>query len=267
MTLGHGFPWADLPETGAGMLVVADKDQALADRIATQLGQRFFEVRDQVAMQYAELGAALDQVQVAKTGPIVLADMSDNSGAGAPGDSTYVLDAILERGMQNVASALYWEPETVKACMAKGEGTDISLNLGGKTESASARPVPVTGKIMAIKSGLGQHLGPALEPLGTMVWLRLEGEIDLVINDLRIQVYHPEVFEQMGIELAQKQLVVVKSLFHFYTPFAAIAEQVIFCATPGRVNPNTSQIEFTQRDLCFWPRVSDPFADSQTATT
>ena len=266
VTLGHGFPWADLPETGARMLVVADKDQALADRTAAQLGQRFFEVRDQVAMQYAELDAALDQVQAAKTGPIVLADMSDNSGAGAPGDSTYVLDAILERGMQNVASALYWDPDSVQACVAKGEGAEISLNLGGKTESASGRPVPVTGKIMAIKSGLGQHLGPALEPLGTMVWLRLEGEIDLVINDLRIQVYHPEVFEQMGIELAQKQLVVVKSLFHFYTPFAEIAEQVIFCATPGRVNPNTSQIEFTQRDLCFWPRVSDPFADSQTAT-
>ncbi len=260
VTLGHGFPWADLPETGARMMVTTDSDLPLAQETAKALGQRFFGLCDEVAMAYSELDEALDQVEATRSGPIVLADMSDNSGAGAPGDSTYVLEAILERGLRNVASAIYWDPDAVQACVGMGEGAEIELDLGGKVEVASGRPVNIRGQIMAIKSGLKQHLGPALEPLGTMVWLRLEGEIELVINDLRIQVYHPEVFEQMGIELSQKHLVVVKSLFHFYTPFAEIASDVIFCATPGRVNPNTARIGFKQRDLNFWPRVHDPFA-------
>ncbi|SHG72474.1 Microcystin degradation protein MlrC, contains DUF1485 domain [Cognatiyoonia sediminum] len=260
VTLGHGFPWADLPETGARMLVTTNGDLPLAQETAKALGQRFFELRDEVAMAYSELDEALDQVEATSSGPIVLADMSDNSGAGAPGDSTYVLEAILERGLRNLASAIYWDPDAVQACVAMGEGAEIELDVGGKVEVASGRPVNIRGRIMAIKSGLKQHLGPALEPLGRMVWLRLQGEIDLVINDLRIQVYHPEVFEQMGIDLSQKHLVVVKSLFHFYTSFAEIASDVIFCATPGRVNPNTARIEFKQRDLNFWPRVHDPFA-------
>jgi len=244
VTLGHGFPWADLPETGARMLVTTNGDLPLAQETAKALGQRFFELRDEVAMAYSELDEALDQVEATSSGPIVLADMSDNSGAGAPGDSTYVLEAILERGLRNLASAIYWDPDAVQACVAMGEGAEIELDVGGKVEVASGRPVNIRGRIMAIKSGLKQHLGPALEPLGRMVWLRLQGEIDLVINDLRIQVYHPEVFEQMGIDLSQKHLVVVKSLFHFYTSFAEIASDVIFCATPGRVNPNTARIEF-----------------------
>lgn len=266
VTLGHGFPWADLPETGARMLVVTDNDIDLAQQVATELGQRFFAIREEVSMHYSELDVALDEVTNASEAPVVLADMSDNSGAGAPGDSTYVLEAVLDRGLKNVASGLYWDPDAVQSCLAAGEGGEISLLLGGKAESASGRPVRVAGKIMAIKSGLGQHLGPALEPLGTMVWLRLEGDIDLVVNDLRIQVYHPEVFEQMGIALAKKKLVVVKSLFHFYSAFAAISPRVIFCATPGRVNPNTSKIEFTQRNLNFWPRVDDPFAETLDAS-
>lgn len=267
VTLGHGFPWADLPETGARMLVVTDNDVALAESVAAQLGQRFFALRDQVVIRYSNLDEALGDARAARSLPVVLADMSDNSGAGAPGDATYVLEAVLDHGMRNVASGIYWDPKAVKSCIAAGEGADITLDLGGKVESASGKPIRVSGRIMAIKLGLSQHLGAAREPLGTMVWLRLKGEIDLVINDLRIQVYHPEVFEQMGINLSEKRLVVVKSLFHFYSAFAELAAQVIFCATPGRVNPNTSEIAFTRRDPNFWPRVKDPFAEQHQSNS
>ena len=62
----------------------------------------------------------------------------------------------------------------------------------------------------------------------------------------------------MGIDLREKRLIVPKSLFHFYSPFAAISADVIFCATPGRVNPDTALIPYTRRDGSYWPRVADP---------
>lgn len=259
VSLAHGFPWADLPETGARMLVVADRDYELAKLTAATLGKKFFEDRAALIKDYPDLNTALDQVTAAQTGPIVLADMSDNSGGGAPGDATYVLHEILHRGIENVASGLYWDKAAVQLCLEAGVGATISFYLGGKVEPASGMPVQVTATIKAIKSGLGQHLGSGLEPLGTMVWLRMNRDVDLVVNDLKIQVYHPEVFEQMGISLAKKRLIVVKSLFHFYSPFAAIAQDIIFCATPGRINPNTALIDFKRRDLNFWPRIADPF--------
>lgn len=254
-SLGHGFPWADLPETGARMLVIADGDKALAQSTAEQLGRRFYGLRNQVVPAYPTLSTGLDRALSASAGPVVLADMSDNPGAGAPGDSTFVLREVLDRGLHNVASGFYFDPMAVQYCQDAGEGAEITLRLGGKTEPASGMPVDVTGRIMRIAEGLGQHLGAGLEPLGTMIWLRLPGQIDLLINNLRTQVYHPEAFEQMGIQLAEKRLIVVKSLFHFYGPFSQISPNVIFCATPGRVNPDTSAIQFTRRAPDYWPLV------------
>lgn len=257
VSLAHGFPWADIAENDTRTLVITDGNPGLADQTARELRDTFFSLRHQVTQQYPDLDDALSQYADALpvTAPVVLADMSDNSGAGAPGDATYVLKELLERGISDAASGLYWDPIAVRVCQDAGEGTRLTLRLGGKTEVASGLPLDITGTVVRIRSGLVQHLGPAAEPLGTMVWFRTDSGLDLVINDLRIQVYHPEVFEQMGIDLQQKSLVVVKSLFHFYTPFAAIASKVIFCATPGRVNPDTRTIPFKHRRLDFWPLV------------
>jgi len=260
VSLAHGFPWADIPENDTRTLVITDGDRALAEQTACELGELFFSLRHQVTQPYPDLDQALAQYTAALpvSAPVVLADMSDNSGAGAPGDATYVLKELLERGISDAASGLYWDPIAVRFCQDAGEGTQLTLRLGGKTEIASGMPLDISGTVMRIRSGLTQHLGPAAEPLGTMVWFRTDSGLDLVINDLRIQVYHPEVFEQMGIDLQQKSLVVVKSLFHFYTPFAALASAVIFCATPGRVNPDTRTIPFQRRRLNFWPQVENP---------
>ncbi|RWF05577.1 MAG: M81 family peptidase [Mesorhizobium sp.] len=262
VSLGHGFPWADLPDAGARMLVVADSDMALARGTAVRLGRAFFDLRHHLVPNYPDLQTGLDRARAALSGPVVLADMSDNPGGGAPGDAVHVLRELLAQGVTNVASGLYWDPMAVRQCENAGEGAEIQLRLGGKTEPASGQPLDISGRIMRIISGLGQHLGAGLEPLGTMVWLKMPGDIDLVINDLRTQVYHPEAFEQLGVRLAKKRLIVVKSLFHFYGPFSAIASEIIFCATPGRVNPNTGLIPFTRRDMNFWPRIGDPFAQA-----
>lgn len=265
VSLGHGFPWADLPEVGARLLVVADNDADLAARAAAQLGQAFFDLRHELAQDYPALSPALDQYAMAEAFPITLADMSDNSGAGAPGDSTFVLREVMDRGLCHVALGIIWDPMAVHMCVEAGTGACLRLRIGGKSEIASGDPLDVSVTVRAIRTGLVQHLGAGAEPLGTLVHLTLAGGVDVLINDLRIQVYHPEVFEQMGIDLTAKRLIVVKSLFHFYSPFAALSQHVIFCATPGRVNPDTRAIAYTRRDLNFWPRVENPFAPNIAA--
>ena len=258
VSLGHGFPWADLPEVGARMLVVTDNDQELADNTALALGQEFYGLRGKLYQSYPDLTAALDQFALTSSYPVTLADMSDNSGAGAPGDSTFVLQALLDQGLQDVALGIIWDPMAVESCRQAGEGSDLRLRLGGKSELASGSPIDVSAKIVRIRGGLTQHLGKGAEPLGTLVRLKLDKGIDVLINDLRTQVYHPEAFTQMGVNLSSKRLIVVKSLFHFYSPFASISKDVIFCATEGRVNPNMSSIPYTRRKRNFWPVVSDP---------
>lgn len=71
---------------------------------------------------YLGIDAALDRAVAATSGPIVLADVSDNAGGGAPGDSTFILRRIIERGIEDVASCLYWDPIAVRMCREAGKG-------------------------------------------------------------------------------------------------------------------------------------------------
>lgn len=260
VSLSHGFAWADVADVGARMLVVADDDAGLAGETAARLGRAFFALRHEVTDSFPDLDTALDTAQASAAGPVVLADMGDNSGGGAPGDSTFVLRALIARGIANAATGIYWDPVAVRLCRDAGEGAELRLRIGGKVGPQSGDPVDLTARVMRIASGLGQHLGLGLEPLGTLVWLRRGEDFDILINDLRTQVYHPEAFEQMGIRLSEKSVVTVKSLLHFYTPFSRIAAKIIQVATPGGTAPQFRNLPFTRRDGRYWPNVEDPFA-------
>ncbi|MEM9497180.1 MAG: M81 family metallopeptidase [Pseudomonadota bacterium] len=261
VSLAHGFPWGDVKDVGARTLVIADNDLEQAQTTAEMLGKEFFDLRQQVICRPVSLDQALDDAVAAETGPVVLADMGDNSGGGAPGDSTFVLRAVLERGLTDVATGIYWDPMVVRMCEDAGEGSELSLRIGGKTGPDSGDPVDLNAKVVRIRTGLGQHLGQGLEPLGTLVRLAAEGNVDILVNDLRTQVYHPEAFEQIGIGLHTKRLVTVKSLFHFFAPFQAIASRIIQVATPGGTSPSFEKIPFAKLQTPYWPRVDDPFTD------
>ncbi|MCB0092359.1 MAG: MlrC C-terminal domain-containing protein, partial [Caldilineaceae bacterium] len=49
------------------------------------------------------MDSALDKALALDGQPVVLADVSDNSGGGAPNDSTFFLRKLLERGIGNAA--------------------------------------------------------------------------------------------------------------------------------------------------------------------
>lgn len=255
VSLSHGFPWADVADVGARVLVITDADPELASRVAEQFGRSFVARRDAVTTDYPSIETVLAELTPQGAAPVVLADMGDNSGAGAPGDATFLLRAMLEHGFDNFASGLFWDPIAVRLCQDAGEGAQLQLRIGGKLGRESGQPLDIEAKVMAIRSGLGQHLGPGLEPLGTMVWLKLAGDVDLVINDLRTQVYHPEAFEQLGIDLAHKSVVAVKSTFHFYAPFARIASKVIQIGSPGGSCPDFGRFIYTRGGQDCWPQV------------
>lgn len=253
LSIAHGFPWGDVERVGTRTLCVADGDADLAQREAEALGRELFDLREELRIRYPDIGTALDLAEAAVEGPVVLADTADNAGGGAPGDSTYVLEALIRRGVTNVATGLYYDPMAVRACEEAGEGATLRLRIGGKMGEASGAPVDLTAEVKAIRKGLTMRFGEIPVPLGTAVWLHSDG-IDLLLNTTRTQVFHPEAFEQMGIRITERRIVVVKSSQHFYAGFAPIASEVIHMATPGTCTPDFAAIPFTKRDSAFWPR-------------
>ncbi len=261
VSLGHGFPWGDVPESGARLWVATDDNPALAAVLATQLGREFWALRHATATPMLEIDAALDRVEHSAGGPVVIADIADNAGGGAMSDSSFILQALLARGVRDVAIGAFWDLGAIQLCRDAGVGARIALRLGGKCGPASGTPVDLE---VVVKAVLDRHVQVGLNstdeiaPLGPSVWVQAAGGLDIVLVSVRSQTFSPMVFTGLGIALADKRLIVVKSTQHFHAQFAPLAREILYVTTPGAIDMDFARLPYRVRDLDYWPRVADP---------
>ena len=258
VSFGHGFPWGDTPETGSKVLVVADADPRLAESVAAQIGHAIYDARKSLLPRYPAIAAALDRAR-ARAGVVVLADTADNSGGGAPSDNVSLLRAMLAAGVKRAAYGGIWDPVTVGTCAEAGIGATLPLRIGGKCGPASGEPMDVVATVKAFVADHSQQdLGPARCPMGDSVWLEIGG-IDVVLMSVRTQIFSPDAFTGLGIDLGSKGIIALKSSWHFQANFGPIADELIPVATPGALQMDFAAIDYRKkRDLRFFPRVADP---------
>ncbi|MET0617265.1 MAG: M81 family metallopeptidase [Luteibacter sp.] len=254
----HGFPWGDTAETGSKMLVIADADHALAARTAEELGRLVYAKREALLPRMPGIAEALAKAET-MPGTVVLADTADNPGGGAPGDNVSLLRALLARGVREVALGAIWDPMSALVCAEAGVGASLALRLGGKCGPSSGDPLDLVVTVRAVLEAHAQiGLGGAPEPLGLSVWLHSDG-IDIVVISIRSQVFSPDAFTGLGIDLAGKRIIAVKSSHHFHARFAPIADHILSVATPGAIQMDFAGIAYVKRrDWHYFPRVADP---------
>jgi len=266
--MAHGFPWGDTPEVGTRMLVVSDGDAALAERTSCELGEWVWEQRDALLAPFVSQSAAIEKViqAPAADAPFVVADTADNSGIGACGDSTFMLQALIERGAGGFAISPLWDPGAVALALEAGVGATLAMRIGGKLGPASGPPIDATVTVMGLKRDATQPFGGAIAPLGDMAWLRIgapeddERAIDVICNTHRVQAFHPDCFAQAGLDPNRVKALVVKSTQHFYAGFGPIAREVIYASTSGTGSMNFGELPHTRVTAALWPRVSNPHA-------
>ncbi len=250
----HGFPLGDTPATGATLVLTSNGDLPAARVLAATLAQQFI---DAALSAPAPLGleAALDDALAGDDGPVVFADSGDNPGGGAASDSTFVLEALLQRDVRNAAFGMLWDPVAADFAHRAGVGALLSLRLGGKVSALSGRPLDVQAEVLCVRHDARQALFAQGEPkarLGRSAALRVQG-IDIVVNSERQQVFDPRCFTEHGIDPASKRLVVVKGSTHFVNGFAALAKRIVFCASPGSVSLDVSQFDYRRIRRPLYP--------------
>ena len=265
VSMGHGFPWGDVADVGAKIVVVADGDAAAAQRLADTLGREVWDLRRETATRHDTVDEGIDHALDGPAGgaPLVLADVADNAGGGAPSDNTAILRRLVDRGVRDVATGCYWDPVAVAICLEMGVGATFDLRIGGKAGVASGDPVDLRVTVR----GLSEHhtqagLSGGRAEMGAAAYVEADG-IHLILMTVRQQTFAPDAFTGLGCALDDKRLVVVKSTQHFHAAFAPVAREIRYVATTnGAITPDYANIAFTKRTLPFYPRVEDPWAGS-----
>jgi len=263
VSLGHGFPWGDVPEAGAKLWVVTDNDPVLAQALADQLGREFWALRERIGPDVCGIDAALDAAfdssfGLEARGPAVLADVADNPGGGAAGDSTFILSRLVERRVANSVVGAIWDLGAIHVCKGAGVGAQLDLRIGGKCGPASGLPVDLRVTVRAIVPDHSQSALGARERLGDCVWVEAAGGLHILLCSIRTQTYGTDAFTGAGISLLDKAIVVVKSTQHFHAEFAPIARKVLYVSSPGAMSFDFAAIPYRLRSLDYWPRVADP---------
>jgi microcystin degradation protein MlrC len=255
ISLIHGFPWGDVADVGAKVLVIADANQAKADALASQLGAEFWAMREEARTPYLTVDEALARVRVSTAkAPIVIADVADNAGSGAASDNTAILQRILDLGIRDIALGCFWDPVAVQMCFGAGIGAALALRIGGKVVRNSGQPVDVVATVRGL---CPEHKQPGLSGsqslLGPSAYVEVDG-VHIICSTIREQVFSPELFTDIGCSLSGKRGIVVKSAQHFYNNFEPIAGEIQYVAAPGSAAPDFAQIAYTKLKRPVWPR-------------
>ncbi len=252
VSIGHCFPYADVPELSGRILVITDNDKAQADRLASAIGQEFISMRGRTAPDYLSVEEGIDAALAFNASPVVMADPADNAGGGAPSDNTTILRRLIERNVPDAAVGPIWDPIAVRLCFDAGEGASFPLRLGGKIGPTSGVPIDAMVTVTALRRDCWQSFGPTQAPLGDCAAVRVGG-VSVVLISNRGQALGLELFRNMNIEPGERKLVVVKSTNHFMAAFGPIAKKVIYVDADGPLSRDYRRIGYTKVQRPIWP--------------
>ncbi|MDQ3548246.1 MAG: M81 family metallopeptidase [Chloroflexota bacterium] len=260
-----GFPFADIPLTNFSVIVTTDNDMSLAKALAAKVANHIWSLREEFRATPTPVDDAIRQAMSAPEGPIVLADIADNPGGGAPADGTVMLDALIRLGAKRAALVPIVDAAAVHKAVEAGEGATIEVELGGHIDSFHGEPLFVRAKVVRLTDGQFIHKGPmntgVRVDLGPTAVLEVEGNhggsVQVVTTSLRYQPTDLEVLRSQGIEPTEQQIIVVKSSVHYRAAFTPVAKQIIEVDTPGLTSPHIDKLDIKRIQRPAWPYDGD----------
>ena len=253
-------PWLDVEELGWSTLVITDGDRSLAEALADELADQLWSQRFGFATEVPGVVAALERAMAIDGGPVTLGEGADGTMGGSPGDSTWILQGLLDQGLDSVSTAaVVVDPEAVAQAIEAGIGATVTLSVGGTLNPTFATPVKVTGRVKLISDGQFRYKGRCytgrLVQMGRAVVLEINN-IKLLIGERTMPTTDPEMYRSHGIEPRDMKLVLVKSPLALRMEYEPISKAVISVDSPGCCRADLSQLPFERL-----PRPMFPFDD------
>jgi microcystin degradation protein MlrC len=250
-------PWMDIHEMGSAVVSVTNGEPRAADRQASAIAQKFWDTRRDFEVTLTPVEEAIQLALATKGGPIVLAESSDSTGSGSPGDSTGVLKHLVKAPLTEPAAIFLVDPEAAATLAAAGVGSTITLAIGGKFDRKNSKPVRVTGRVRIISDGRwtarARGYNTGIETcMGTTVVFEA-GMVRILIAERSAMTVDPELFRSHGIDPAYCKIVVVKSPNGFRAAYEPIAKRIFIVDTPGVSTAKLENMPFKRINRPIYP--------------
>lgn len=267
-TVFGGFALADIADAGTSTLLVADARIAgavgAAETGARALARQAFAAREAFIYTHRPLAEAVAEAKRLNHGPIVLLDHADNCGSGATQDVMAAIAAVVEAGLDDVAVATLWDPDAVRAMADAGEGADITLALGGRTDmpaiGLTGRPYRATGTVERLSDGRFTVEGPMYTGVtvdcGPSALFRIGppgGGVRLIVTSHHHEPWDLGVFRMMGLDPAACRYLMLKSRIHYRAGFGDLARHTLTLDGEGVTTSDNRLLDYAKLRRPIYP--------------
>ena len=146
-----GFYGSEKRETGPSCVVITNDNPQLAEKVAKDVVDYMWEIRDQFFIEMTPVDEAIKKVKE-NEGLWAFIDECDDPMGGGTGDGTYLLKKILESGITPGGVSTIRDAEIVKEAMRVGVGGRVKGLLGGKTDDQHGEPIEIDAEVIGLKT-------------------------------------------------------------------------------------------------------------------
>lgn len=235
-------PWLDAPGVGFTVAVTCDRDRAAAGVIAESLARAVWERRDEfVVPELVAPSEALRRAQNVGNRPAIITEPADAPTAGAAGDGTGMLSALMREGFSGRVLLTIVDPDAVEACHAVAPGTAVRLALGAGVDSRWSEPVELTGTVLRVGAGDYSLRGVGYEGMSVSmgrfavvsVPLVQSGILSLLVTETPAWSADPGSWRHAGMDPMACELLIVRSCTDYLANFPHAAAESLIADVPG----------------------------------
>lgn len=238
--------WMDDDQLGWSVVISTDNDPALADKLADELADMCWAIRER---KHPIPKSVEEAIRIAKRsrirrmlGAVVFCDISDTVGAGAPGANTNVLAALLEHAPQLRSYIPVRDPIAALEAWQAERGATIRIQIGGRID-------PEHNPAVTLEAKVWQRLETQW---GKTTILQHKG-IHVILTEMPYPAYFASDFTGLGLSLWKADIIVVKNLFPFRFRLAKYNRRTVNVITRGITNIDVFQLEYVDCPRPIYP--------------
>ncbi|MHB1104629.1 MAG: M81 family metallopeptidase, partial [Devosia sp.] len=152
-----GFAYADTPKNGLAIIVTARSGKAAAKRLATEIAEHAWKDHRRYVPRLTSLDDAVASAvragQDLTVDPVILADVADNPGGGANGNTTWILEALVKAGAKGAVLGIFNDPALAKEAMELGEGARFKAVFNRTEPDGFSRRFEAEATVLRIRDG------------------------------------------------------------------------------------------------------------------
>jgi len=257
-----GNPFTDVPELCSQVIVATEGNAEVAEQEAVKLAREFWPLRHRMQGKFSSLERAIAQAR-SIPGPVIFTDAADATSSGATGDSNLILQGLRDARYPKKVLAQIVDPAAAAIAHKAGVGATVQVTLGGATDPARFKPMPVTATVKLLSDGQSRletmKIGLDAGPTAVLTW----DNFTVVVFSKAVSLFDRAMYYSNGLNPQDFDLIVVKSPHTEHHMFEAWADCNFNIDVPGATSANLPTLGHTICARPMYPLDADAVFEPQ----